>query len=150
MTATSGASAPPLPGRDGFAGAFYDWCRRGELRFQRCSACGTWRHVPRELCAACGATAFDWSRSRGRGRVFTYTIVTRAMHPAFATRVPYAPAVIELDEGVRLLSEVVDCPPAELRIDLPVEVVFQEVAEGVTLPKFRRLAEGGAGRETGE
>lgn len=148
MTATSPASALPLPGREGFAGEFYDWCRRGELRFQRCSACGAWRHVPRELCAACGSTSFAWSPSSGRGRVFTYTIVTRAMHPGFAERVPYAPAVIELDEGVRLLSEVIDCPPDELRIDLPVEVVFQEVAEGVTLPKFRRRA--GVGREGGD
>lgn len=148
MTAAD-ASALPLPGRDGFAGAFYEGCRRGELRFQRCTACGAWRHVPRELCAACGSTAFEWSPSSGRGRVFTYTIVRRAMHPGFAERVPYAPAVIELEEGVRMLSEVVGCPVEELQVDLPVEVVFQEVAEGVTLPKFRRCAQAGTGRETG-
>ncbi|MEB2345773.1 MAG: Zn-ribbon domain-containing OB-fold protein [Deltaproteobacteria bacterium] len=148
MTAAD-ASALPLPGRDGFAGAFYEACRSGELRFQRCSACGAWRHVPRALCAACGSPAFTWTPSSGRGRVFTYTIVTRAMHPGFAARVPYAPAVIELEEGVRILSEVVDCPVEELRIDLPVVVVFQEVAEGVTLPKFRRAVPAGAGREAG-
>jgi len=149
MTAAD-ASALPLPGQGGFAGEFYDWCRRGELRFQRCAACGVWRHVPRELCAACGSTAFAWSPSSGRGRVFTYTIVMRAMHPGFAARVPYAPAVIELEEGVRMLSEVVDCPVEELQVDLPVEVIFQEAAAGVTLPKFRRRFEKSAGRETGD
>jgi hypothetical protein len=131
-------SALPLPVLEGLAGEFYRWCRQGELRFQRCADCRAWRHVPRELCAACGSTRWAWERSSGRGRVFTWTVVARAMHPAFAGRVPYAPAVIELEEGVRLLSRVVDCEPETLAVDMPVEVVFEAVAPELALPAFRR------------
>lgn len=140
MGYVEGAVARPLPRLEGLVGEFYGYCRRGELRFQRCSECGTWRHVPREMCAACGSWSFDWVRSSGRGRIFTWTVVTRALHPAFLDACPYAPTVIEMEEGVRILSEVTDCPPEELEIDLPVEVVFERVTEEVTLPRFRRAA----------
>ena len=131
-------SAKPLPELAGSAGEFYGFCRAGELRFQRCTACRAWRHVPRELCAECGSFEFEWARSSGRGRVFSWTVVARALHPAFAGDVPYAPVIVEMDEGVRVLSQVVDVPPAELAIDLPVEVVFEPASDTVTLPKFRR------------
>ncbi|MEB2286313.1 MAG: hypothetical protein B6D46_08160 [Polyangiaceae bacterium UTPRO1] len=128
----------PLPSRHGLAGEFYAWCAKGELRFQRCSGCGTWRHVPREMCAECGSVAWAWERSSGRGRIYTWTVVARALHPGFAADAPYAPVVVEMEEGVRLLGRMVDCPPAELAIAMPVEVVFVAVAPEVTLPRFRR------------
>ena len=131
--------AKPLPVLQGFTKEFYDWCAKHELRFQRCTACRAWRHVPREMCAACGALEWEWARSSGRGRVFTWTVATRAMHPAFQGDVPYAPVVIEMDEGVRVLSVVVDCAPDALAIDMPVEVVFEAATPEITLPKFRRL-----------
>ena len=129
-----------LPQLEGLAGEFYGFCKDGELRFQRCRDCDRWRHVPREMCAACGSWRWEWARSSGRGRVFTWTVVERALHPAFEEACPYAPAVIEMEEGVRILSQVTDCPPEDLEIDLPVEVVFESVTEEVTLPKFRRAA----------
>ena len=128
----------PLPAMSGLAGEFYQSCQRGELRFQRCSSCNAWRHVPRELCPECGSANWSWEASSGRGRVFTWTVATRAIHPAFEHDVPYAAVVIGLDEGVRLLSMMVDCPPDELTMDMPVEVVFERVSAEVTLPKFRR------------
>ena len=128
----------PLPALEGLAGEFYEWCRRGELRFQRCGACGSWRHVPRAMCAACGCFEWTWERSSGRGSVFTWTVVVRALHPAFQEDTPLAPAVIEMEEGMRLVSEVVDCPPDALEIGMPVEVCFDPVTPRVTLPKFRR------------
>jgi uncharacterized protein len=134
------AYSKPLPELDGHSGDFYRFCRQGELRFQRCKSCSAWRHVPREMCAECGSFDWEWARSSGRGRLFTWTVVTRALHPAFADSVPYAPAVIELEEGVRLLSQVLDCPPAELEVGMPVEVVFRPVTSEVTLPMFRRTA----------
>lgn len=130
----------PLPELEGLSGDFYGYCRDRELRFQRCSDCGQWRHVPREMCAECGSWNWEWERSSGRGRVFTWTVVARALHPAFQDACPYAPVVIEMEEGVRVLSEMTDCAPEELEIDLPVEVVFEDVNEDVTLPKFRRTA----------
>jgi len=130
----------PLPLLEGLAKDFYGHCKRGELRFQRCSDCGRWRHVPRDMCAECGSWSWEWARSSGRGRVFSWTVVVRALHPAFQASCPYAPVVIEMEEGVRILSEMTDCAPDELEIDLPVEVVFEDVSEDVTLPKFRRVA----------
>ena len=128
----------PLPAMQGLSKEFYDWCKQHELRFQRCSDCGTWRHVPREMCADCGSWRWEWTESSGRGQVFTWTVVARALHPAFKEDVPYAPVVIEMEEGVRLLSGVVDCPPEELEIGMAVEVVFEDVTPEITLPKFRR------------
>lgn len=130
----------PLPVLEGLTEEFYGWCRKGELRFQRCTECSAWRHVPREMCAECGSTDWDWQRSSGRGKVFTWTVAARPLHPAFAGATPYAPAVIEMEEGVRVLSEVVDCPPGQLAIDMPVEVVFDPVTSEVTLPKFKKGA----------
>jgi len=128
----------PLPTMDGLAGQFYGWCRQRELRFQRCTDCGTWRHVPRELCAACGSWAWEWVASSGRGTVFTWTVAVRAMHPAFQDAVPYAAVVVEMEEGVRILSRVTDCPPDELAVGMPVTVAFDDVTPEVTLPTFRR------------
>ncbi len=138
--ASQAAMPPPLPAMQGSAGEFYGWCRQHELRFQRCTDCGTWRHVPREMCAGCGSQAWAWERSSGRGTVFSWTVAARPMHPAFAARTPYAPVIVEMDEGVRLLSEVVDCAPEELVIGMPVEVTFAELTPEISLPKFRRRA----------
>jgi uncharacterized OB-fold protein len=138
MAQTETKYAKPLPSLAGLAGEFYAWCAKGELRFQRCSLCEAWRHVPRELCAECGSSEWSWEPSSGHGRVFTWTVATRAIQPAFKNDVPYAAVVVEMEEGVRLLSTVVDCPPDELIVDMPVEVTFEAVTSDVTLPMFRR------------
>jgi uncharacterized OB-fold protein len=90
------------------------------------------------MCAKCGSFNFEWARSSGRGTVFSWTTVTQPMLPQFAPLVPYAPAVIELDEGVRMVSWVTDVKPDDLALGMPVEVVFDDVTREVTLPKFRR------------
>src|SRR5574340_1095193 len=108
------ASAPytkPLPLLRGRTKEFYEFCKQHELRFQRCTRCGKWRHVPRDMCAACGSWEWDWARASGRGQVFTWTIVRRPMHPAFKDEGVYAPVVIQLEEGVRLVSWLTDCAP---------------------------------------
>jgi hypothetical protein len=138
MTETATQYAKPLPVLDGLAKEFYGWCKQGDLRFQRCTECGAWRHVPREMCAECGSWNWEWAKSTGRGTVFTWTVVARALHPAFQADTPYAPVVVEMDEGVRLLGSVVDCPPDQLRIGMPVEVIFEEATPEITLPRFRR------------
>lgn len=128
----------PLPELEGFTEQFYAFCKQGELRFQRCEDCEAWRHVPREMCAECGSMQWGWQASSGRGKLFTWTVAERPLHPAFADDAPYAPAVVELEEGVRLVTEIVDCQPHELDIDAAVEVVFHDVTPDITLPKFRR------------
>lgn len=138
---TTSQYSKPLPLLRGMTKEFYDHCKNGELRFQRCTDCGKWRHVPREMCAKCGSWNWEWARSSGRGELFTWTVVQRVMHPAFPDDVPYAPAVIQMQEGVRLVSWVIDCPPEELKMGMPVEVVFDAVTDEVTLPRFKRITE---------
>ena len=128
----------PVPKMRGFAAEFYAYCKQHELRFQRCTDCGTWRHVPRDMCANCGSFAWEWARSSGKGKLFSWTTAMQPMLPQFADLVPYSPVVVELEEGVRMLSWLTDVEDADLRLDLPLEVVFDDVTPEVTLPKFRR------------
>ncbi len=138
MTAAGTQHAKPLPLMQGATKEFYEHCKRGELRFQRCTGCGKWRHVPRQMCAACGSWGWEWARSSGHGKVLTWTVVRRPMHPAFANDVPYAPVVVQMEEGVRLVSWLVDCPLDAIEKDMAVQVVFDAVTPEITLPKFRR------------
>jgi uncharacterized OB-fold protein len=135
---TQGEYKLPLPRMRGPAAEFYKFCKAHELRFQRCTDCGTWRHIPRDMCAKCGSFNFEWARSSGKGAVFSWTVVAQPMLPQFASLVPYAPAVIELEEGVRMVSWVTDVTPDDLALGMPVEVVFDDVTPEATLPKFRR------------
>ena len=128
----------PLPELDDLHGEFYAHCKNHALHFQCCDDCGAWRHVPREMCAECGSWSWSWQPSSGRGKVFTWTVVARPMHPAFVDACPYAPVVVEMEEGVRLLSEVVDVAPEDLEIDMAVEVQYDDVTGEVTLPKFKK------------
>jgi hypothetical protein len=84
---------------------------------------------------------WSWERSSGRGRIHSFVISHRAFHPFWAERVPYVIATIELDEGVRMVDDMLELAPGDARIDLPVEVWFHDTGEGIVLPKFRRAAE---------
>ena len=130
----------PLPHTAGQAQEFWEGCRRHELLIQRCTDCGAYRHYPRPMCPECGSWNAEWARVSGKGTVYTYTIAVQPFHPGFANEVPYAAVIVELEEGIRLMSNVVDCPPDDIYIGMPVEVVFDDVAEEVTLPRFRKAA----------
>jgi len=125
-----------IPHPVGLNAEFYEWCARGELRLQRCSACGTWRHPPRFACAACGSDAWTWEPASGRGAVWSWTITHQVFDPDFADRAPWAIVVAELEEGPRLVGNLRGVANEELRLGLPVEVVFEPVAEGVALIQF--------------
>jgi uncharacterized OB-fold protein len=128
----------PLPQPDDdLVAAFWDFCAKEELRFQRCTPCGTWRHLPRLRCAKCGSPEFSWERSSGRGRVYSWTVTHQAPIRVFAAQAPYAVLVVELEEGVRMIAGLVDASPSELRLDLPVEVVFERITPEAALPQFR-------------
>jgi hypothetical protein len=140
MSQTASEYAKPLPAMEGLTGEFYGFCKQGALHFQRCTSCKAWRHVPREMCAECGSWEWSWQASSGRGRIFTWTVVARALHPAFREDAPFAAVVVEMEEGVRLLSHVEDVATDALEIDMPVEVFFEAVTPEVSLPRFRRAA----------
>jgi hypothetical protein len=123
-----------LPSSVGLNGEFYAFCAAGELRLQRCAACGAWRHPPRYRCAQCGSDASSWERVSGRGRVFSWTVTHRAVDPAFTP--PNAIVVVELDEGPRLVGNPRGIEPGELALDLPVVVELERVSETVGLIWF--------------
>jgi uncharacterized OB-fold protein len=127
----------PLPRGEHYHVVFYDYCKQHELRFQRCSDCRTWRHMPRESCRHCGSFNWTWERASGTGKIFSWTVIHRALHPGFNDELPYAAVVVELDEGVRVVSQIIDLDIAALRVDLPVQVVFEDVTPDTTLHKFR-------------
>jgi uncharacterized protein len=131
-----GGVSVPRPRLTGLTGEFYGWLRRHELRFQRCAGCGRYRHVPRELCAACGSDGWEWAPSTGRGTVFTWATTYRALHPAF-TDVPFTQVVVELEEGPRMVTSVEGVGEDDLAIGMPVEVVFDDVDDELTLARFR-------------
>jgi uncharacterized OB-fold protein len=131
-------SVPKLiPEPVGLNADFYAFCAAGELRFQRCAACATWRHPPRARCAACGSDAVTWELASGRGQVYTWTITHRPLDPGFADEVPYAVLVVEMEEGPRLVGNLRGLKPSALRLGLAVEVVFEPVSPSVALTQFR-------------
>ncbi|MFP6581642.1 MAG: OB-fold domain-containing protein [Candidatus Hydrogenedentota bacterium] len=127
----------PLPRRENLHREFYEFCDDHELRFQRCASCDAWRHMPRESCETCGSFEWDWHPSSGKATLFTWTTIYRALHPAFAKDVPYTSVVVEMEEGVRLVTRLIDIPDDQLKIGIPLEVVFNKVAPDVTLHAFR-------------
>lgn len=135
---------PPLQGS--LAAEFYAHCHAERLCFQRCTACGAWRHLPRWMCAGCGSAEWTWEASSGRGRLHSWTVTHQPPHPAFAKDVPYVVAIVELDEGVRMVSALREVDTGELALGLPVEVVFERVSDSVALPCFRPVRNGKAGR----
>jgi uncharacterized OB-fold protein len=137
MTTAPTPAAKPLPQPGPDMVPFFDAARRHELVVQRCNGCGTPRFPARTICSRCLSRDAAWVPVSGRGTVFSFVVMHQANHPGFAAEVPYAVVVVELDEGPRLLSNVVDCPVDEIRIGLPVEVVFDVLTPEVTLPKFR-------------
>jgi len=129
--------------------AFWDALRSGELRIQRCASCGVFRHPPRPVCARCGSTDRGWAAVSGGGEVWSFTIVHPPTLPAFANRTPYGAVVVRLDEGVFLVSNIVDCPVEELAVGMRVELALTTIAEtmiaadqaaggDLVLPYFRR------------
>lgn len=131
----------PAPRRDGLHAKFYSYCRRHELRFQRCSQCRTWRHQPREVCHVCASSEYTWERSAGIGRLYSWTVTYRAPHPGFADAVPYISAIVELDEGVRMVADLTGVGPEGLAAGLRVAVWFDDVDQHTTVPRFRQLVE---------
>ncbi len=118
---------------------FFDAARSHKLAVQKCDNCGTLRFPAAPMCLACDSPRSSWVNVSGRGKVFSFTIMHRAYHPAF--KAPYTLAVIELDEGVKMTSDVVGIEPAKVKCGMAVEVMFDKLSDEVTLPRFRPAAQ---------
>ena len=120
---------------------FWDGCARGELLLQRCAACGTWRHPPSPVCPNCLGDQAAWMTATGQGTVYSFVVVRETRARGWDKMVPYVVAVIALDEGPRMLSNLIDIAPEQVAVDMPVEVTFADVEGGATrLPLFRPRA----------
>ena len=115
--------------------AFWEQCQDGVLRLQRCDACGLFRHIPRTICPACGAHAWNWTPVCGEGTVFSYTVIRENYMPPFQELVPYVVAVVKLAEGAQLAAALLDVVPEQVTLDMPVKVVMRD-AQGGKMPFF--------------
>jgi uncharacterized OB-fold protein len=134
------AVAPrPLPIPDEDSRPFWEGCRRGELLIQHCADCGRPRFHPRHMCPRCQSVRCDWVRASGKGVIFSRVVCHPPVLPAFQDRVPYAVVLVELDEdpSLRMVGNLLGCPPEEARIGRPVRVDFEEVSDEITLPQWR-------------
>jgi uncharacterized OB-fold protein len=136
----TGEYQKPLPRIDEINRPYWEASKRHELLLQKCRECGHYRYPPGETCSSCLSDELEWVKASGRGVVYTWTVFHQVYHPAFAKDVPYAVVAVELDEGPRLLTNLVDCKVEAIFIGMPVEAVFDDVTEEITLPKFRPVA----------
>ncbi|MGD9995684.1 MAG: Zn-ribbon domain-containing OB-fold protein [Ilumatobacteraceae bacterium] len=124
----------PLPRPTALSTPFWDACREHRLIVQRCTSCATFVFVPQEFCPSCLGTGLEWVESNGVGTIVTFTVVWRPQTPAFD--VPYVVAVVRLDEGYEMMTNIVDVEPDEVAIGAAVTVRFVELPGEVTLPCF--------------
>src|SRR3990170_8930328 len=127
----------PIPTADEASEPFFRGAKERKLMLLRCAQCGQHRLPGRERCADCWSTEAEWVEASGRGKLYTFGIMHQQYHPAFAEVIPYNYALVELEEGPRLVTNMVDCPNEELRVDMPVDAVFDAVSEETTLVRFR-------------
>jgi len=129
--------AKPLPVVDVETRPFWDACRDGKLKIQSCKNCGHKRFPPTFYCPKCNSPEHEWIDSRGHGRVFSWIVVRHPVpREVYAADVPYVVALIELDEGVRIASNIVGIEPEKVAADMPVRVIFKPVTPEITLPVF--------------
>ena len=127
----------PLPSPDGDTKEFWDGAKKHELLVQKCSQCDSYRYPPSPICPKCFSPNFKWEKVSGKGEVYSFTIVRVAVRPEWKSDVPYVLAAIRLDEGVRMVSDIIDCAVDDVKIGMRVQVAFDDVTGQFTLPKFK-------------
>lgn len=130
-------TAKPMPVIDHLSAPYWEGCRAHRLRLQRCVDCGKHRFPSGPVCPSCQSARAEWIEARGTGRVYSW-IVVRHPIPAeiYAEEVPYVVALVELDEGPRMPTNIVGCDPDAVTAGMPVEVTFRDVDERISLPVF--------------
>jgi uncharacterized OB-fold protein len=132
----------PLPLINEETRPYWDYCKQHELRMQKCLACGYIRFPLSPICPKCHSMQAEWTELSGRGTIYSFTVYRVAFHPAFKDDIPYVLAIVQLDEGPCMESNIIGCPVEEVSIGMKVEVSFDDVTINVTLPKFRPSNQG--------
>jgi uncharacterized OB-fold protein len=125
-----------LPTPDDATQEWWDAARDGRLLVRRCADCAKAHFYPRPFCPHCWSENVDWEQASGRATLYTWSVVHSNDLPPFAKKVPYVAAIVDLDEGPRMMTNVVDCDLDSLRVGLPLQVVFRPETDQVTLPCF--------------
>ena len=136
---TSGAYQGPLPVKQPESDFYWEKAQAHELWLRRCNACERAYFYPRDFCPDCGTRDVSWVQASGRGTLHTFAIVHRAPVPAFRDHVPFVVAMVDLEEGARIPTNLVgvEPDPAHIRVGMAVEVAFADVTDEITLPVFR-------------
>ena len=139
------ASERPLPRPDDASQEYWQGCRDGELRMQRCTPCGHLRFPPRPMCPRCQSFECGWVPVSGRGTVYSWVVAHPPLLPAFVDLAPLVVLLVELEEGddLRIVGNLLGEGPEDVAIGMPVEVAFEQVAADVVLPQWRRRAGSG-------
>ena len=127
----------PIPGISGETRPFWDAARRGEFMIQHCDECNQYQWYPRGFCSNCWSQNIRYVRASGKGTVWTYTVTYQNRSPGFNEEVPYVLALVELEEGVKVFTNIVDCDPRDVHIGMPVEVTFVPATPRIHVPMFR-------------
>lgn len=128
----------PLPELHPEVEPFFRGGMRSELLIKRCGDCGTFQHYPRIICGNCLSKNTIWIRASGKGTVYSYTITYQNLARGWREEVPYVLALVDLAEGVRLMTNIVECDPKAVYVGMPVDVTWERVSEeGIAIPKFR-------------
>jgi hypothetical protein len=125
-----------LPAADDDTRPYWDAARAGRLLVKRCADCGAAHFYPRPFCPRCWSSAVSWEEASGRAVLYTWSVVHHNDLPPFSDRLPYVAAVVDLAEGPRMMTNVVDCDEDQLRVGMPLQVAYREIAEHVTIPVF--------------
>ena len=129
------AKAIPVPGPESVP--YWEGAKNHQLMIQKCSSCGHHWFPPSTVCTGCGSREIDWVQSTGKGKIFSFVVFHRLYHKGWDGEVPYVVGIIEREEGARMLSNVIDIPVEDVKCDMPVEVVFEDATDTLTLPKFK-------------
>jgi uncharacterized protein len=132
----SDTAGKPIPEPTHETAEYWAGAARQQLMIQRCKMCGRHQFPPRMLCTACSSREVEWVRAQGLATVRSFTIVRRPVSEAFAADVPYIVALVVLDEGPTLMTNIIDCKLEDLRIGMQVRVCFEKRTVTVTLPQF--------------
>ena len=141
MASSNQLEAPrprPDPSRD--TKGYWEGAKNHQLVLQRCLGCKAFRHHPRQMCPECHSLEYEWAPASGRGTIYTFAIVNQVLHPFWADKAPYNVVLVELEEGIRIVSNLVDCPNESIHIGMPVTVVFEDVSREISLPLFKPLS----------
>ena len=119
---------------------YWEGCKRHEVLIQRCRDCGEVQFPHRTVCSHCFSTAVESLKASGKGTVYSFTTVYRAPIEGFESDLPYTIVIVDMDEGTRMMSRIVECEPEHVSIGMKIEVVFDDVTADVSLPMFKPVA----------